>query len=58
MTKKYKFIEELYRYCLEEWKNLFKDYDQTKKAISHVSRELPPDAYEFIREHMIDQRTI
>lgn len=55
MTEKYKFIGELYRYCPEEWKSLFKDYDQTKKAISHVSRELPPDVYEFIREHMIDQ---
>lgn len=55
MTEKYKFIEDLYRYCPEEWKILFKDYDKTKKAISNVSRELPPDAYEFIRENMIDQ---
>ncbi len=55
MTEKYKFIEDLYRYCPEEWKILFKDYDQTKKAISNVYRELAPDASEFIRENMIDQ---
>ena len=34
MIEKYKLIEELYKYCPEEWKILFKDYDQTKKAIS------------------------
>ena len=55
MNEKNQFIEDLYTYFPEEWKILFKDYDQTKKAISNVSRELPPDVYEFIRENMIDQ---
>ena len=55
MNEKNQFIEDLYTYFPDDWKILFKDYDQTKKAISNVSRELPPDAYEFIREHMIDQ---
>ena len=55
MNEKNQFIEDLYTYFPDDWKILFKDYDQTKKVISNVSRELPPDAYEFIREHMIDQ---
>jgi len=55
MTEKYKFIEDLCSYFPNDWKNLFKDYDQTKKIISNISRKLLPDAYEFIREHMIDQ---
>jgi len=55
MNKKYKFIEDLYKYCPDEWKIFFEDSDQIKNAISNISRELPPEAFEFIRDYMIEQ---
>lgn len=51
----YADIKNLYSYFPDEWKPILKDYNKTNNVLHQISREIPPEAYEFVRDYMVNQ---